>query len=128
MDCDSNNYYWYYVKTTNKYTCTNKCPSDYLDVPLAETSILCLEKSCKGTHYPYIYNNKCYTSCANSNLLEILNGFEVPESPNSKANYTCKCLNPWYRNTTNNTVICSFSKYPFSIFDCDNFTTTKFKI
>ena len=130
VDCPTTKPYWY-KNNKNKYVCNDQCPTnDYLKVPFTETSKLCLN-SCKGTHFPYYYNGQCYTSCANNNLLEIVNGFEVPESPNdankNKANYTCKCLNPWYNDTQNNKlkIICSDSKYPFSISNCKNFTNPK---
>ena len=123
-ECNTNMNYWYYSKTTSRYVCDSSCPTNYLKVPLAKTSILCLD-FCSGTHYPYSYNGKCFTSCANNDLLDIVNGFEVPEKPSvspSSANHTCKCLNPWYNDKANNKIICSDSKYPFSISDCKNFT------
>ena len=125
VTCSTGNYHWYFSNTNNKYECDGKCQSDDdLEVPISKTSIYCIS-SCKGSDFPYYYNKKCYTSCANNDLLEIVNAFEVPESPSNNpnyANYICKCLNPWYNDTTNNKIICSDSKYPFSISDCKNFT------
>ena len=130
VDCKVNSPYWYYDNEKSQYVCDSDCASlDYLKVPFTETSILCV-KSCLGTHFPYYYNQKCYTSCANNDLLDIVNGFEVPERAIDKnneivSNYVCKCLNPWYNDKENNKIICSDSKYPLSIFDCKNFTTPK---
>ena len=125
VTCSEGNYHWYFSNTNNKYECHEKCQSDDdLEVPISKTSIYCIS-SCKGSDFPYYYNKKCYTSCANNDLLEIVNAFEVPESPSNNpnyANYICKCLNPWYNDTANNKIICSDSKYPFSISDCKNFT------
>ena len=89
-------------------------------------------KTCKGTYYPYYYNGKCYSSCANSDLLEIKNGFEIFESPKDSnlANYICDCLNPWYYyDEVKKIKNCSESIYPDSIEDCNNFTYSepKFK-
>jgi len=125
------NYYHGYL-SSGKYVCAAKCTSGYLEVPFTRTSILCLG-ACLGTHYPYYFNNSCYISCANNDLLDIVNGFEVPKKPSDvnkdKANHTCKCLNPWYRynDITKKKVIikCSDSKYPFSISDCKNFSNPK---
>ena len=130
--CKCNNPKWYNDDPNGKgiFYCVGTCPEDkgYLvsapDVSQSE----CL-KSCNKTYYPYFYNNQCYSSCANNDLLDIKNGFEIFESPKDSPNlseFQCGCLNPWYyEDKSNNKRICSESKYPDSITDCKNFTTTK---
>jgi len=123
VDCKDGYNFWY---STSKgaYKCDNiGCPSTNVHAPLSPTSRLCLPH-CNETHFPYYYDGKCYSSCANSGLLDIVNGFEIPERPDESylAKYHCDCLNPWYTDG-NGKKICSESIYPYSISDCKNFTS-----
>jgi len=125
------NKFWYKVKSTEKYIyhCVeNNCPNGYPVYAPDFSENECLQ-SCNETYYPYFYENKCYSSCANSDLLDIINGFEIFEPPKDTehpeisklSKFHCNCLNPWYRDGSKK--ICSESKYPDSITDCTNFTS-----
>ena len=128
--CKCNKDKWYNndPKGIGEFHCVDTCPEEkgYLVSSPSESECL---KSCKETYYPYFYEKKCYTSCANSDFLNIVNGFEIFESPTQNsnlANFHCDCLNPWYKDGLKK--ICSESKYPDSITDCKNFTNPpKFK-
>ena len=122
VDCKNGYNYWYNT-SKGDYKCDVRCPSGNVHAPFSPTSRLCLPH-CNETHFPYYYDNKCYSSCANSALLDIVNGFEIPERPDESylAKFHCDCLNPWY-TASNGKKICSESKYPYSISDCKNFTS-----
>ena len=131
--CKCTKGFWFIedIDGVNKLNCVENC--DGAEYPLYAPDVSeseCL-KSCSGTYYPYFYNNKCYSSCANNDLLDIINGFEVFESPENPdlSKYMCDCLNPWYYDNTKKKKICSDSIYPDSISDCNNFTshTSDFK-
>ena len=125
------NKFWYKVKSNEKYIyhCVeNNCPNGYPVYAPDVSENECLQ-SCNETYYPYYYDKKCYTSCANSDLLDIINGFEIFEPPKDTndpeisklSKFHCDCLNPWYLDSSKK--ICSESKYPDSITDCTNFTS-----
>ena len=117
-ECVKPNEYWHETKPdSGNYECIDKCLDKY---PVyAPSTNQCLTK-CSGSIYPYFYENKCYNSCNNSELLNIENGF-VTYSQSEYANYVCDCHNPWFYNDVHKK-ICAESKIEYSIFDCNNFT------
>ena len=131
-----NKKFWYKVKSEDKYIyhCLDtSCPKGYPVYAPDVSENECLQ-SCIETYYPYFYDNKCYTSCANSDLLNIINGFEIFEPPKGTevsklSKFHCDCLNPWYYYDGNarKSKKCSESVYPDSIADCNNFTNPEQK-
>ena len=127
--CKCNKGKWYNDEPDGpgKFYCVENCPEDkgYLVSAPDVSESECL-KSCNETYYPYFYNKKCYSSCANNDLLDIINGFEIFESPKEPelsklSKFHCDCLNPWYYEGEDKK--CSESIYPDSITDCTNFTS-----
>ena len=130
--CECDKGFWYIDNNILHCVSFEDCKNSGYPVYAPDVSESECLKSCKGTYYPYYYNGKCYSSCANSDLLEIKNGFEIFESPKDSnlANYICDCLNPWYYyDEVKKIKNCSESIYPDSIEDCNNFTYSepKFK-
>ena len=124
--CVEPNEYWH--ETTigrGNFECIDKCLDNY--TVYAPATNQCLT-TCKGSIYPYFYENKCYNSCDNDKLLNIENGFitkiEGIEKYNiykDYANYVCDCHNPWFYNDRHKK-ICADSMVEYSIKDCNNFT------
>ena len=91
----SNKNLWYSAGR-NSFVCLGKddlCPDTY--PLLAPQTNECLKK-CKGTFYPYLYENKCYSGCG-----------AIPNTvgksiSNDLASFTCICERPWYYDSNNN--------------------------
>ena len=91
----SNKNLWYSAGR-NSFVCLGKddlCPDTY--PLLAPQTNECLKK-CKGTFYPYLYENKCYSGCS-----------AIPNTvgksiSNDLASFTCKCERPWYYDSGHN--------------------------
>ena len=116
--CVEPNSYWHETTPgSGNLECLDKCLDKY---PVyAPSTNQCLFK-CGGSYYPYLYEDKCYTSCNNSDLLNIKNGF-ITENKTKYSNYTCECHNPWFYNDKHQK-ICADSMVEYSIEGCDNFT------
>ena len=86
----------WYSAGRNSFVCLGKddlCPDKY--PLLAPQTNECLKK-CKGTFYPYLYENKCYSGCS-----------AIPNTvgksiSNDLASFTCICERPWYYDSNNN--------------------------
>ena len=87
---------WYTSGST--YIClgpNDLCPDKY---PVyAPQTKQCLEK-CKGSYYPYLYDDKCYTGCEDN----IHNTIGTIIYNNDLAIRACVCGRPWYYDDTNN--------------------------
>ena len=96
--CDCGERYWYEKSHGNFECLLDNCISDY---PVSiETTKECV-KTCKGTYYKYLYNNKCYGSC---NF--IVNTIEKTID-SSLGEYTCFCKKFWYYDIDDkNKMIC----------------------
>ena len=89
----------WYSAGRNSFVCLGKddlCPDKY--PLLAPQTSECL-KQCKGTFYPYYYENKCYSGCS-----------AIPNTvgksfTNGLASFTCICERPWYYDSSNNNVM-----------------------
>jgi len=85
----------WYSSGRNSFVCLGKddlCPDKY--PLLAPQTSECL-KQCKGTFYPYYYENKCYSGCS-----------AIPNTvgksfTNGLASFTCICKRPWYYDNNN---------------------------
>ena len=93
--CDCNNF-WYEISNGN-YECLE---GDCLDsFPFYSPSTKQCLKTCKGSYYPILFENKSYSSCTiipNTEKIEIFSNY---------AFYKCDCLDPWYYNS-NHEMIC----------------------
>ena len=116
--CTQPNEYWHETTPgSGNIECLDKCLDKY---PVyAPSTNQCLT-TCKGSIYPYFYENKCYNSCNNSELLNIENGF-ITKRESEYANFICECHNPWFYNDVHKK-ICADSMIEYSITDCNNFT------
>ena len=90
--CTSNEKNWYSISDTNFECLPGECKETH---PFLEpTSRQCLKK-CKGTKYPLLVVNKCYSDCSefenteSSPIDDFANDFKY-------ATQTCRCKKPWY--------------------------------
>ena len=91
--CDCGDRFWYEKSHGNFECLLDNCISDY-PVSIATTKE-CV-KTCRGTYYKYLYNNKCYGSCKFiDNTIE-----KTIDSPLGE--YTCFCKKFWYYDVDNN--------------------------
>ena len=105
-ECNVDNKIFWYEVTNGNYKCLPQC-LDIHPVYVAETK-KCLEK-CTGTFYPYLFENKCYSSC-DSNInteLNIQGGISI-ENDSELSKYICVCPEKWYidENDGNKKTIC----------------------
>ena len=86
---------WYTSGST--YICLGPddlCPDDF---PVyAPQTKQCLKK-CKGSYYPYLFEDKCYTGCE----ANIQNTEGIIIYSNDLAKRRCVCKKPWYYNAEN---------------------------
>ena len=95
--------YWHKI-TSRTFECLDTCHDKY---PVyAPSNNRCLN-SCKNSYFPIFHQNKCYRTCNNSPMLNIVNAVNITE-PKELYNIICKCEQEttWYRNESK-TVICS---------------------
>ena len=87
---------WYASGST--YIClgpNDLCPENY---PVyAPQTKQCLKK-CKGSYYPYLFENKCYTGCEEN----IPNTEGITIYNNELTIKSCVCMRPWYYDAENN--------------------------
>ena len=85
----------WYSAGKNSFVClgpNDLCPDKY--PLLAPQTSECLKK-CKGTFYPYLYDNKCYSDCSNfANTVR-------KDITSDLASFTCSCERPWYYDINN---------------------------
>jgi len=94
-DNDEDDKNLWYSTGRNSFVCLGKndlCPDKY--PLLAPQTSECL-KQCKGTFYPYYYEDKCYSGCS-----------AIPNTvgksfTNDLASFTCICERPWYYENNN---------------------------
>jgi hypothetical protein len=91
----------WYSSGRNSFVCLGAdalCPDKY--PLLAPQTGECLKK-CKGTFYPYLYDNQCYSGCsAFQNAIR-------KDITNDLASFTCAFPYPWYIDRSNNNeIIC----------------------
>jgi len=96
---DGNKIFWYEVSNAN-YKCLPQCPDNY-PVYIAETK-QCLKK-CTGTFYPYLFENKCYSSCNSNDNLNIVGGTAI-RNPSELSEYICGCPDKWYIDENKKTI------------------------
>ena len=108
--------FWYETSPGNYHCLDGACPDEY-HVYDKDTK-QCL-KTCTGTYYPYLYNNKCYKLC--SDIPDIINGVEI-EINSEYGKLSCGCKNPWYYDTNNlNKKTCPVLN---TINDCSQYSTS----
>ena len=85
--CNCGEKFWFETSPGNYECLEGNCLNDY-PVYVAQTK-QCL-KTCKGSYYKYLYDNKCYDNC---DFIPNNEGMEI-DSP--LAQYKCDCKRPWY--------------------------------
>ena len=89
--CDCGDQFWYETSRGNYECLEGKCLDSF---PVyAEPTKQCL-RTCKGSNYPILFENKCYHTCPLPNLEEV-------SIISDYANFKCDCLDPWYYDTSN---------------------------
>ena len=92
-NCSCGERFWYEKSRGNFECLLENCISDY---PVSIESTKECVKTCKGTYYKYLYNNKCYGSCNFiANTVE-----KTIDSPLGE--YTCFCKKFWYYDVDDN--------------------------
>ena len=119
-NCNRNNKYWYEASKGN-YECLDGFCLDSYPV-YAPSTKQCLKK-CKGSYYPYLYDNKCYNDCNSIENTIAINAVGVITS-SDLALYSCECIDPWYFDE-NKKMICP--ERPNSILDCSSYSSPFFK-
>ena len=109
--CDCGNKFWYEASIGN-YECLEGSCLDIFPVYAPESN-QCLKK-CSGTYYPFLYDQKCYSSC--SIIPNTENAVQVSIS-SDLAKYSCQCIDPWYLDQSNNNKMMCPAR-PNSIEDC----------
>ena len=89
--CNCDNKFWYQSSTENFVCLVGNCLDDY-PVYIKDTK-QCL-KTCKGSHYPNLFNNICYKDCTEDST-GIANIEPVPIT-SDLAEFKCDCIRPWY--------------------------------
>ena len=95
--------FWHKI-TSRTFECLDTCHDTY---PVyAPSNNRCLS-SCKHSYFPIFHQNKCYRTCNNSPMLNIVNATNITESK-ELYDTICKCEQEttWYRNESK-TIICS---------------------
>ena len=95
--------FWHKI-TSRTFECLDTCHDTY---PVyAPSNNRCLS-SCKHSYFPIFHQNKCYRTCNNSPMLNIVNAANITESK-ELYDTICKCEQEttWYRNESK-TIICS---------------------
>ena len=92
--------YWYQISEYNYKCLPGACPTSH---PFLIPEIKQCVPNCKNTEYPFLVNNKCYSSCSDfSNTQET--SIDTFTSLYEFATKTCQCDNLWYydENTKEN--------------------------
>ena len=93
----TNDKLWYQTSTSNFVCIEGDCPDNF---PLyVESTKQCLT-SCKGTHYPNLFESKCYYDCASTGIANIIQ----MEITSDLASFKCYCPLPWYYDNDNKMV------------------------
>ena len=90
------NGFWYELYPQNYECLEGFCLEGY---PVyVELTKECL-KTCKGSPYKYLFNNKCYNNC------NFIPNIEEMELDSTLADYKCDCKRPWYYDIDNNNIM-----------------------
>ena len=94
--CDCGDKFWRQL-SDNNYECIEGAPLD--DYALLAPSTNQILKSCKGTYYNYLFENKCYESCSSS--YTGVNNLEQRTIDSELTKFICECKRPWYYDPEN---------------------------
>jgi hypothetical protein len=88
---------WYQTSTSNFICIEGDCPDNF---PVyVESTKQCLT-SCKGTHYPNLFESKCYSDCLSTGIANVVQ----MEITSDLASFKCDCPLPWYYDSDNKMV------------------------
>ena len=115
--CNCDNKFWYQSSSENFVCLVGNCLDDY-PVYIKDTK-QCL-KTCKGSHYPNLFNNICYKDCTESST-DIANIEPVPIE-SDLAEFKCDCLRPWYYKIQDDKTVMSCPVNNDNIKKCRDYT------